>query len=363
MLQENNFYFMIIIMFNLNSKHLITSIFFLGASLALHAQTDNSNSEIVDLGQHLDQVDAVNASQDRAKIAELGQYLAQMDVAGLVDDLVDDVAQEGVGISKSYLEKYFKTVELSFTSAGSLKGNAKPTFEILVVAPLSDQEDIFNTYFTQIGASYTDNRTTLNLGLGYRRLSESKYILMGVNTFYDYEIPYNHGRTSLGLEYRTTVGEMNANWYNATTQWNSGKNGSSERALDGYDFEAGVPLPYMNWAYIFLKHSNWNTEVEGAKDLNVNEVQLRAQIPVMPGLEIEAGRRFNSGATTTNESYLSFNYNLIQAFVVKPKNKVWVSDYAYKLASMEDRRYEKVRRENKIIKQKKKSGTITVIGY
>ena len=347
----------------LNSKHLITSIFFLGASLALHAQTDNSNSEIVDLGQHLDQVDAVNASQDRAKIVELGQRLAQMDVDGLVDDLIDDVAQEGVGISKSYLEKYFKTVELSFTSAGSLKSNVKPTFEILVVAPLLDQEDIFNTYFTQIGASYTDNRTTLNLGLGYRRLSESKYILMGVNAFYDYEIPFNHGRTSLGLEYRTTVGEMNANLYEATTDFQDGKAGAMEHALDGFDIEAGVPLPYANWATLFVKHSKWDSEISGSDDLNVNEVQLRAQIPVMPGLEIEAGRRFNSGSTTTNESYLSFNYNLIEAFVDKPKNKVWISDYAYKLASMEDRRYEKVRRENKIIKQKKKSGSITVIGY
>jgi hypothetical protein len=34
----------------------------------------------------------------------------------------------------------------------------------------------------------------------------------------------------------------------------------------------------------------------------------------------------------------------------------WFSETAYKLASMEDRRYEKVRRENLIIKQKKSNG-------
>ena len=33
-------------------------------------------------------------------------------------------------------------------------------------------------------------------------------LLLGVNTFYDQEFPYRHGRASLGLEARTTVGEV-----------------------------------------------------------------------------------------------------------------------------------------------------------
>ena len=324
-----------------NLKWLLAPIIFTGGFIGLHAEVDNASTKIV----------------------ELGRYLAQADVDGLVDTLVDDAAQEGVGVSKSYLEKYFKTVELTFTTAGSLNSSMKPAFEILVVAPLSDEEDIFNTYFTQLGASYTDNRTTLNLGLGYRRLSESKYILMGINAFYDHEIQFTHGRASLGAEYRTTVGEMNANIYKATTGWKQGKAGFLEHALDGFDIEAGIPLPYMNWATLFAKRSEWGSEVIGAADLKVNEVQVRAQIPVLAGLEIEAGRKFNSGAATNNENYISVRYNLVEAFVDKPKKSVWISDYAYKLESMEDRRYEKVRRENKIIKQKKKSGTITVIGY
>ena len=324
-------------------KWLLVPIF-TASFISLHAQVDG-------------------AADNKSKIVEYSRYLAQADVDGLVDAVVDDVAQEGVGVSKSYLEKYFKTVELTFTTAGSLKSSAKPTFEILVVAPLSDEEDIFNTYFTQIGASYTDNRTTLNLGLGYRRLSENKYILMGVNAFFDQEIQYAHSRASLGAEYRTTVGELNANYYKATTGWQSGKDNFLERALDGFDIEAGVPLPYMNWATLFVKHSRWDSEIIGSKDLNVNEFQLRAQIPVIAGLEIEAGRKFNSGAASNDENYISVRYNLIAALANKPKKSVWINDYAYKLASMEDRRYEKVRRENKIIKQKKKSGSITVIGY
>ena len=328
----------------INFKWLLAPIIFTGGFIGLHAEVDN-------------------ASSDNSKMIELGRYLAQADVDGLVDSIVDGVTQEGVGVSKQYLEKYFKTVELTFTTGGSLSSSMKPTFEVLVVAPLSDEEDIFNTYFTQLGLSYSDNRTTLNLGLGYRKLSESKYILMGANAFYDYEIPFNHGRASLGLEYRTTIGEMNANIYKATTDWQQGKASYLEHALDGFDIEAGIPLPYMNWATLFAKRSEWGSEVAGFANLKVNEVQLRAQIPVLTGLEIEAGRKFNSGAATNNVSYINVSYNLMTAFSEKPKEAVWISDYAYKLASMEDQRYEKVRRENRIIKQSKKSGSVTVIGY
>ena len=318
------------------------------ASFGLHAETEPNNT-----------------ANDNSKMIELGRYLAEADVDGLVGSIVDGVAQEGVGVSKSYLEKYFKTVELNFTTNASLGSSMKPTFGVLVVAPLLDEEDIFNTYFTQLGLSYSDNRTTLNLGLGYRKLTENKYILMGVNTFYDYEIPFNHGRASLGLEYRTTVGEMNANLYKATTDWQQGKASYLEHALDGFDIEAGIPLPYMNWATLFAKRSEWGSEVAAAADLKVNEVQLRAQIPagVFTGLEIEAGRKFNSGAATNNVSYINVSYDLMTAFSKEPNEAVWITKDAYKLASMEDRRYEKVRRENKIVKQSKKSGSITVIGY
>ena len=70
------------------------------------------------------------------------------------------VANEGVGVAKSFLEKYFPTVEISYTTG--LYG--KPTTGVLVVAPLSDRNDVKNTIFTQVSTFYTDNRTTVNLG-------------------------------------------------------------------------------------------------------------------------------------------------------------------------------------------------------
>jgi hypothetical protein len=302
----------------------------------------------------LTQADALKSAlemqdaQDKAEIMDLSTMLLAGDVEALKNTAIDGVVEKGVGVTRSFLEQYFPTVELNFGA----QGGSKPSGGLLVVAPLSNQSDIFNTYFTQGSVFYQDNRTTLNLGLGYRKLSDNKMLLTGINAFYDHEFPYDHGRTSVGVEARTTVWEINANKYWATTKWKTGKSGLEERALDGYDIEAGVPLPYMNWATVFVKN------------FKGNDVQLRAYIPGIDGLEIQAGRILYSDSTGTDESYINISYNVTELFKDKPSNTAqWFSKDAYKLASMEDRRYEKVRRTNNIVKQLKASGSIKVKGY
>jgi len=119
----------------------------------------------------------------------------------------------------------------------------------------------------------------------------------------------------------------------------------------------------MNWATVFVKHSKWNSEIAGASDLRVNEVSLRARVPVLPGLEIEGGRKYNSGAVTNDENFFMIQYNLTAALSEKPKRRGWTSKNAYELSSMEDRRYEKVRRQNLIVKQISAPGSVTVTGF
>ncbi len=283
--------------------------------------------------------------QDRAAFIDLTTMIAAGDLEGAQSQVIEAATDQGVGFTKSFLEQYFPTVEVSFEK----KEGSKPTTGILVVAPLSDQKDIENTLFTQVSAFYTDNRKTLNVGLGYRRMEFDNTLMLGVNAFYDHEFPYDHGRYSMGLEARSTVGEINANMYKATTKWKIGKNGLEERALDGWDIEAGLPLPYMNWATVFVKRYKWDA-AEGGKDAKGNDAQLRAYVPFLPGLEIQAGRTFKDDEKDAN--YFTVSYNIIGAFSNKPKQPIqWFNDTAYKLESMEDRRYEKVRRKNIIVKQ------------
>jgi len=321
-------------------KYLLILPLILATSAVYAAWKSNSaESEVTPMN------DVTTNDEDRSAFIDLTTMLAAGDLEGAQSQVIEAATDQGVGFTKSFLEKYFPTVEVSFET----KEGTKPTTGILVVAPLSDQEDIENTLFTQVSAFYTDNRTTLNAGLGYRRLVSDNTLMLGVNAFYDHEFPYDHGRYSIGLEARSTVGEVNANMYQATTKWKTGKNGLQERALDGWDVEAGLPLPYMNWATVFVKHYEWDG-VDGGKDAKGNDAQLRAYVPILPGLEIQAGRTFKDDDKDSN--YFTAIFNVTEAFSNKPKQQVqWFNDTAYKLESMEDRRYEKVRRANIIVKQ------------
>ena len=275
-----------------------------------------------------------------------GQSLIVGGVDGLVNEGKSYANEKGVGVTKSFLEKYFPTVELQV----DMFDTKKTTSGILIVVPLSDPKDIKNTFFMQDSVYHNDNRTTVNLGLGYRRLEMDNKLLLGVNAFYDHEFPYDHGRASIGLEARTTMGEVNFNQYFATTDWKTAKGTNREHALGGADLEVGLPLPYMNWAKLYGRGFIWYGE-ENTKDLKGGDISLRAQVPGIPGLSVEGGRRLFSTTGYDDQSFLRVNLNITDLYALKTIQPLF-SDRAYSFDSMENQRYAKVRRENLIIKQK-----------
>ncbi len=286
------------------------------------------------------------------ELLNIGTMLAKGNIDAFKSQGIDFLSREAAGGVKSFLDKYFPTVEVNY-STGLYN---KPTTGILVVAPLSDRNDVKNTIFTQISTFYTDNRTTVNLGLGYRRLEFDNKLLLGANVFYDHEFPYDHQRVSLGLEARTSVAEFNFNQYKGVSSWKEGRGQLEERALGGTDFEVGVPIPYMNWLKFYARAFVWDA-VDGVDNIKGNDMSLQASIN---GWSVTAGKRsFNS---LNDSDFIQIAYNFMED---KPSQKMeWFSDTAYKLASMEDRRYDKVRRENIIYKQKRgASGSVGVIGF
>lgn len=284
----------------------------------------------------------------------LGNKSAQAIIDKTKQDAINQATSLAATKTKSYLDTLFPTVEVSLSKGlneDHLVGG------VLVVAPLSDPKNVLNTSFTQGSIFLHDDRKTVNLGLGHRVLEFDKKLLLGANAFYDHEFPYDHQRTSIGLEARSSVGEINANKYWALTKWK--KAGiSDERALDGQDIEAAIPLPYINWAKASVRYFRWEG-VNGASDLRGNDYSLRAEVPIFRGLSIEAGvRDFNN---KKDEHFVRLTYSP-KAPADTLKTPQLVSNEAYTLTSMEDRRYEKVRRENLIVKQKRRAG-VNLVAY
>jgi adhesin/invasin len=234
------------------------------------------------------------------------------------------------------INKNLDNTEVSITSTE----RNKPGFEILTVQPLADQDD--NITFFQGSAIRSDgDRETVNLGLGHRIFLNNDLTMLGINGFYDHELDYDHKRTSLGAELRTSAYEFNTNAYFSASDARTGKNSAQEESLDGYDFEIGGHLPYIpNWK-VFAKHFDF--EVPNGNDFEGLEYSTEIYVPGT-GLRLTTGVKDYDNHDDNWFFKISLNLGAVNS------NNRFISDTAYQLTSMKDKKLDKVRRENLIIK-------------
>ena len=249
-------------------------------------------------------------------------------------------------ISK-YLGITFPTVETEVSSGltNSVTGG------ITVVTPLSNSKNIHETIFLQGSFFLTNedrNRQTLNIGLSDRFLIMNQKLLVGLNSFYTQEFPYNHKRASIGVEAVSNIGEINLNRYHRLSTWNTGYNNIQEKTLDGQDINVGISLPYMNWAKIYFKKFRWES-ASNASDLKGDQFSLKTSLPY--GFAIEIGKKNYSTANNSNysmsdltdENFLKLTWNLN---LIEINNFSLLSEDAYSLSSMQNKRYTKVKNES-----------------
>lgn len=210
--------------------------------------------------------------------------------------------------------------------------------------------------FNQINLNRFDKRTTLNLGLGYRRLNADETWMTGVNAFYDHEFPDDHKRNGVGFELISSVFETRVNSYNGTTGYIKDKSGTDSKALDGRDMGFKVALPYLPGMMFGMNAVQWKG-IDGMKDQKSRKYSLGGNLS--DNLTLNFVRTDYKDATKKDNNTIALNYtwNFGQDNS-KPKLFEFGSS-AYELKKLGDKRYDLVqRKKNRIIK--KKSGTLTV---
>lgn len=250
----------------------------------------------------------------------------------------------------SGLGKIFPTAEVSLSSGKTqkVKGN------ILVVMPFSDIDDKKNVTFTQGSIYFSDNdQETLNLGIGQRRLLDNENLMLGANMFFDEEFTSRHRRASFGLEAITSVGSLRANQYYGLSGWKT-VNGIREKALDGHDMEVGAPLPYLPWTKAYYRTFEWEG-ASGVGDLKGDEMSLEANLPF--GLNVEVGKRSNDNSTKDRE-FVSLTWKCCYK---SDQQTFGLGKKAFNLTSVADQRFQKVRRQNLIVKQQDLA--LSIIGF
>jgi adhesin/invasin len=106
-------------------------------------------------------------------------------------------------------------------------------------------------------------------GLGYRKALLNNQLVLGVNSFYDYNSRYGHARLGGGAEILSPVAEFRWNIYeptsNARLVERQGTTQIFDTAAAGYDLELGAPVPYMPDFKLYGKHQKW--DFKSGKDL------------------------------------------------------------------------------------------------
>jgi len=238
---------------------------------------------------------------------------------------------------ETFLDGKFEHTDFTIKSTEE----TKPEISIETLKPITDT-DYGLTFFQGSLFIHDGTRETINLGLGKRFFSDDDNIMYGLNAFYDHEFDYNHSRTSLGAEIKSSYLELNHNQYFSNSNSKTGKNGKSEEAVDGYDLELGAQVPFIPTATFYTQIFEF--DVPGGNDFEGFEYSTKLEVP-NSGLTLELGHTDFVDHNDEWSFQIKFSSNKIN------KDRPFISNEAFEKSSVADQKYERVRRENIIIKK------------
>ena len=233
----------------------------------------------------------------------------------------------------------------------------KPEFSIMTVRSISHHPGV-DAIFVQLQLNDTkirgDNRLSINTGIGYRKLSDSKSSFVGGNIFFDYDEEGN-SRGSIGIELRTSSFEAIANYYQAISGETTVGN-FTERALDGSDISLIGQIPYLPWANIIANTYEWKAN-KNSKNSKGDKISLEMQLT--PNIVMDLGYDDNNIDGSSNFAKIMF------VFPAREKASAttdFISETPFVKIDMSNELLSKVRRTNKIIVESENSGFVMARG-
>jgi hypothetical protein len=257
------------------------------------------------------------------------------------------VTQFAEAEAKKQTETLLDNVQISVTSISN-----GPEYEVRGLKAF-DQVNPNHFGFTEFGLVSDEEDTTVNIGLGIRRLSEDQTVMGGVNAFYDQEAGSGHKRGSLGVELVSAPFRFNANRYYALSDGKAISVLQTEKPMSGHDVDLEVALPYFPGLFAGYNQSTWDGE-DGEADLERKAYRLKGNLS--ENLSVEVGKRtYSSSIVDQNTAKLSYNYMFGADTDVPTIIDMDTQPYRYKKISPHER-YRLVERENKIVTQVSQAG-------
>ena len=184
----------------------------------------------------------------------------------------------------------------------------KPLYSVETVQPLGHyDEKSRDVWFTQQRISRaSDIGTTLNVGVGYRRISKDDRRLYGAHLFYDHRFLRHHDRLSGGLEYMSGESEFRFNWYGSASDERvlDANLHTLERVANGYTIEYGKTFKNARWARVYVEGYHWNQERQADK----NGLRVGSELQLTPRVSVDMG--YNKPENNSGGAYGKITFRL-----------------------------------------------------
>ena len=184
----------------------------------------------------------------------------------------------------------------------------KPLYSVETVQPLGHYDDKSrDVWFTQQRISRaSDIGTTLNVGVGYRRISKDDRRLYGAHLFYDHRFLRHHDRLSGGLEYMSGESEFRFNWYDSASDERilDANLHTLERVANGYTLEYGKTFKNARWARVYVEGYHWNQERQADK----NGLRIGSELQLTPRVSVDMG--YNKPEHNSGGAYGKITFRL-----------------------------------------------------
>ena len=195
----------------------------------------------------------------------------------------------------------------------------KPLYSVETVQPLGYYDDKSrDVWFTQQRISRaSDIGTTLNVGVGYRRISKDDRRLYGAHLFYDHRFLRHHDRLSGGLEYMSGESEFRFNWYGSASDERVLDTNlhTLERVANGYTLEYGKTFKNARWARVYVEGYHWNQERQADK----NGLRVGSELQLTPRVSVDMG--YNKPEHNSGGAYGKITFRLAGSSVAWYRGK------------------------------------------
>lgn len=183
-----------------------------------------------------------------------------------------------------------------------------PDIEILALRDIdaTNNSNLFTQFSIHTQETNGKDRLIGNIGIGYRKLSDDKTNMFGINMFFDNDFNAGHQRGSIGLELKGANLDLTANSYHKISNMETYKS-TEEQVLSGYTINLASQIPYAPWAKINLQNYSWENE-KASSDTEGNSIALEAFLTPSVQIEFKNDMSDNSGVDDELTSKLTYIY-------------------------------------------------------